>query len=336
MEIKKTQIPIISLFCGCGGMDIGFEQAGFNTILAIDNNAHAIESFNHNRNSKSGMLGDLSKLSAKDIIEIIDQLPKSNTLKGLIGGPPCQSFSQGNNHQVINDPRHELPFSYASILKALNKKFQLDFFVFENVERLKKGRHKERFERIRNALIDAGFNIFDEELNVVNYGVPQNRRRIIIVGINKTLYPKIDFVFPSGEFTKPLTVKDAIYGLPPPVFYQRSIAGEFPYHPNHWTMQPKSLKFQDPDHLIGRGKSFRRLLWDFPSPTVAYGNNEIHVHPNGDRRLSIFEAMRLQGFPDNYQIHGTLTSQVKQISNAVPPPLAYVLAKRIQEILQLY
>jgi DNA (cytosine-5)-methyltransferase 1 len=116
----------------------------------------------------------------------------------------------------------------------------------------------------------------------------------------------------------------ALAGLPNPTFYRRDLAPEdIEFHPNHWTMNPRSAKFQSRIH--GEGRSFRRLKWGKPSFTVAYGNREVHVHPNGKRRLSVFEAMRLQGFPESYVLRGTLSDQISQVSDAVPPPLVSVL-----------
>jgi endonuclease III len=126
-----------------------------------------------------------------------------------------------------------------------------------------------------------------------------------------------------------LTVRDAIGALPVPAFFQRNLnPAEIPHHQNHWTMNPKSPKFSNGFEKSGR--SFRKLSWDQPSPTVAYGHREMHVHPSGTRRVSIFEAMLLQGFPSTYQLLGNFSEQVEQVSNAVPPPLASALARSIQ------
>jgi endonuclease III len=119
-------------------------------------------------------------------------------------------------------------------------------------------------------------------------------------------------------------------GLPKPTSFRRDLAPEdIEFHPNHWAMNPRSAKFQNGIH--GDGRSFRRLKWDRPSFTVAYGNREVHVHPNGKRRLSVFEAMRLQGFPEFYVLCGTLSEQITQVSDALPPPLAAALAESIDK-----
>lgn len=309
-------------------MDLGFESQGFLPIIAIDNDQKTIETYNKNRKSKIAQLGDLSKLSGRDVIKLISEKCPGISPKGVIGGPPCQSFSLGNVHGKKTDKRHQLPIHYANILKTLNKKYHLDFFLFENVVGLKSNKHKKRFSKILQTLEDAGFNLFEEELNASWFSVPQNRRRIFVVGINKELYPQVEFNFPVGENIQKLTVRDAIHDLPEPVFFNRKLKPEdIPFHPNHWTMNPKSQKFRS--HINNNGRSFRKVKWDKPSWTVAYGNREIHVHPNGRRRLSILEAMLLQGFPGSYELLGNLSQQVTQISDAVPPPLAEAIAKAI-------
>ena len=126
-------------------------------------------------------------------------------------------------------------------------------------------------------------------------------------------------------------MRSVIGDLPEPAFCARDLEkSAIPHHENHWTMRPVSKRFSAPGGAQRAGRSFRRLEWDKPSPTVAYGHREIHVHPDGRRRLSIFEAMRLQGFPTDFVLEGTLSSQVEQVSNAVPPPLAEALATAIK------
>src|SRR6185295_6986267 len=106
-----------------------------------------------------------------------------------------------------------------------------------------------------------------------------------------------------------------------------------PIHPNHWTMQPKSERFLNPGAARTDARSFKRLDWEQASPTVAFGHREIHVHPSGRRRLSIHEAMRLQGFPFEFVLEGNLSEQVEQVSNAVPPPLARSVARAVKRAL---
>jgi len=129
-----------------------------------------------------------------------------------------------------------------------------------------------------------------------------------------------------------LTVRDAIGDLVEPAFFERTLKkADIPLHPNHWTMKPKSYRFYQDFDENNKTRSFRKLNWDKASPTIAFGNREIHVHPNGRRRLSIYEAMLLQGFPSSFELKGNLSQQVQQISNAVPPPLAKSLAAALTQ-----
>jgi DNA (cytosine-5)-methyltransferase 1 len=330
--MSSTPIPVISLFSGCGAMDLGFEQQGFVPILAIDNNQAAVVTYNHNRSTKVAQKGDLASIAGKDIIAMLEKQAPGIRPRGVIGGPPCQSFSLSNVYKNQNDPRNMLPFHYAEILKAINQKYFIDFFVFENVTGLKSSKHKEHFKKILKALDEADFNVFEQTLDAQWFGVPQARRRIFIVGINKSLYPNVKFTFPAGSLAKCLTVRDAIFGLPEPAFFSRNLSSEdIQFHPNHWTMKPKSKKFKMENNGKNLGRSFRQLQWGKPSLTVAYGHREIYIHPKGNRRLSIFESMRLQAIPDNYELKGNFTQQVTQVSDAVPPPLAGGVAQSLQD-----
>ena len=128
------------------------------------------------------------------------------------------------------------------------------------------------------------------------------------------------------------TVKDAIGDLSEPVRFTRGLnPKDFPHHPNHWCMMPKSRRFSDGSLSEGdsSARSFKTLAWNKPSITASYGHREVHVHPNRERRLSVFEAMKLQGFPDDYVLEGPLSGQIDQVSGAVPPPLAEAVAKSI-------
>jgi len=324
--------PVISLFCGAGGLDYGFRQAGFQTILACDNAPAAIRTYNFNARRRIATLLDLATAKGRDLIELIENSAPSISPIGVIGGPPCQGFSQGNVYADPNDPRNKLPFKYAEILAELNERYSLKFFIFENVKGLANKKHAHRLARLKSCFKSAGFNVYEKQLNAKSFGVAQSRPRLFLVGLNSKLYSHVDFPFPEGASPR-LTVKDAIGGLPDPVFFARTLKlSDRSFHPNHWTMMPKSAKFGV--NFKNSGRSFRVLSWEEPSPTVAYGNREIHIHPNGTRRLSILEAMLLQGFPQSYRLMGTLSEQVTQVSNAVPPPIARALAGAIKKTIQ--
>lgn len=334
---------IISLFSGCGGLDLGFEQAGFQPVVAYDLFHIAVDTYNSNRDKNLAVQADLSKLTTAEIIQQIESRISDDSIIGVIGGPPCQAFSRGNVHPQPHDARRELPIHYAKLLKELNQKYNLHFFVFENVEGLTLNRHQKEFAKFRQLFEMAGFNLFESMLNAKDYAVPQDRTRVFLVGLNNTIYPDKEFCFPEPISNRMLTVQDAFENAfgdqpwPEPAFFNSNLKSEdIPHHPNHWTMVPRSPKFGTGELLnptIHR-RSFRILEWNKPSWTVAYGNREIHVHPNGTRRLSLYEALILQGFPKSYVLKGNLSQQVKMVSDAVPPPLALHLASSISKFLE--
>jgi len=324
----QDKLSVVSLFSGAGGLDLGFGQAGFKTIFAADYNSAAVNTFNANSGFRNiARQIDLSTVSIHSILNMIDDIGIKPV--GVIGGPPCQGFSRGNSNSTADDPRNVLPLKYAELIAGLRDKFDIDFFVFENVPGLRDSKHAEIYNRLKDRLEFAGFTLFEHEVESSRFNVPQTRRRVIFVGINCYKYPDVKFSFPSGR-SNSLTIKDVIGNLPEPVFFSREITpDQIPYHKNHWTMVPKSKKFQE--GIEPGGRSFKRLSWDKKSPTVAYGHREIHVHPDGKRRLSIYEAMLLQGFPPEFWLTGNLSAQVEQVSNAVPPPVAKAIALAIKK-----
>jgi len=195
--------------------------------------------------------------------------------------------------------------------------------------------HEPSLELFISEFKKAGFSIKQFFLDAVRFGVPQHRVRMFIVGFNSNRYRIGEFAPPIGDSTV-WTVRQTIDKLVEPLFFTRtSNPAELGLHPNHWCMNPRSKKFWNgalkPKEMPGR--SFRVLLWDEPSWTVAYGHREVHVHPNGKRRLSVYEAMLLQGFPRKYELLGTLSDQIRQVSDAVAPPVAKALATTIRDFM---
>jgi DNA (cytosine-5)-methyltransferase 1 len=324
-------LPIISVFSGAGGMDAGFHQAGFQTIFSADNNTAAVKTFNSNFAGEVSQCVDLSKTYVKKFMELIGGKAPGIQAKGIIGGPPCQGVSRGNSKSKSSDPRNKMMTTYTRLLNALEDTHGIDFFVFENVPGLRAEKNSKRYKSLTTALKQR-FVVYEQVLNAVNFGVPQVRERLFIVGINKKHAQANNFTFPIGIGAR-RSVREAIEHMPIPTFFKRNLCGEnIPHHPNHWTMNPKSVRFLSPNRA-STGRSFRRLNWDEPSYTVAYGNREIHVHPNGTRRLSIYEAMILQGFQPHFRMYGNLSEQVTQVSNAVAPPVAFAIASSIKQLL---
>jgi len=323
---------LLSLFCGAGGLDLGFEEAGFEIGLAFDKKLDSVTSYNHNRESKSAHCADIRSLDLAKLDELWGEKFKP---EGMIGGPPCQSFSQANRTVSDEDPRHLLPLVYADLLARLNARHPLKFFVLENVPGLESSKHSETLSALEERLRLAGFVVHRKILNAYHFSTPQSRERLFLVGLNeKTIDVKMwKWPSPPAESPHTKTVKHAIGALPPPTFFDRTLSPEqIPFHRNHWCMTPKSPKFKKKGALIpghANHRSFKTLAWEYPSLTVAYGHREVHVHPDCKRRLSVYEAMLLQGFPPNYELTGNLSSQIDQVSEAVPPKLAKAVAESV-------
>lgn len=322
---------LLSLFCGAGGLDLGFEQAGFKVGLALDRKPDSVASYNHNRpKTACAKVQDLADIT----LDILDEhYGQEFQPTAVIGGPPCQSFSQANVNQRVDDARSSLPRAYANLVSALHERSSLDFFVMENVVGLTLAKHEPTLIAVETKLHDAGFKTSRLMLNAKDHGTPQNRPRLFLVGINGGKFPSIQIEQLNIAQNPGGNVRSAISGLSEPWHFKRGIdMSTHPEHVNHWCMVPKSPKF----HRNGgvkpgvKGRSFKMLDWEAPSIAVAYGHREVNVHPSGKRRLSVYEAMLLQGFPPEYELLGNLSSQIDQVSEAVPPPLAKAVADALK------
>lgn len=316
---------LLSLFCGAGGLDAGFEAAGHKIGLAYDKRPDAVKSYNLNRGkSSTGKVADISTMTLADLdADFGDQFNPS----GVLGGPPCQSFSKANSSRSLSDPRSQLVATFVSLALALHKRSPLDFIVMENVPELIHADDGQLLAKQARRMQRAGFRVRTTVLNAADFGVPQTRQRMFLVAVNKEKFSS--WVAPSATTTKHRSLQDTIRGLPEPRHFERDLPPvKRGHHPNHWCMKPKSPRFFNGTLKPGysAGRSFKTLSWDKPSLTVSYGNREVHIHPGGKRRLSVFEAMLLQGFDKNYVLIGTLSSQITQVSEAVPPPLARAVA----------
>jgi DNA (cytosine-5)-methyltransferase 1 len=325
------EIKLVSLFCGAGGLDLGFKQAGFRTAIAFDFNESAVESFNRNHPGNVAQVLDIEKTEISKIIKLIEKKIPIGADIAVVGGPPCQGFSRANSASKADDPRNKLPNIYLQIVRALSALYNVHFVLIENVSGIKAAKHDETFKGIISEIKNLNFVPHQEMMDSVDYGVPQIRKRMILLGLRKNFSEAFKFPIKSKKIK---TVGEVIRGFPEPIFFNRKdVEAKSDFHPNHWTMLPKSEKFREGYVSPSSSRSFKKIQWNLPSRTIAFGNREILVHPSGLRRLSIYEAMILQGFPKKFQLIGTLSAQVTQVSNAVPPPLAKAIAMSLRSAL---
>lgn len=291
---------VISLFSGCGGLDLGFIKAGFEIIFANDIDKEACESYARNIGSHI-ICKDIYRLDSNDV-------PNADV---LIGGFPCLGFTIANGkNRNLNSAYNKLYLEYARILKAKQPKY----FLVENVAGIQSGKDfKEHFYgEIIPTFESCGYRLKHSILNASDFSVAQNRKRVIIIGTRNDI--DISPNFPAPQCNVKKTLKDAIGDLP--LEFDNNIA-------NH-TGSNHKIRING---YIGN----RILDWDKPAPTITGrgsrgGGAVIHPHPNLHRRLSVRECARIQSFPDDFIFYGSNGATYAQIGNAVPPLMSYYIA----------
>lgn len=336
-------MKIIDLFCGIGGLSLGFEQAGFEVVSAIDVWSDAIKTYNHNRTEKVGRV-----MSVSDFNEtILPSLINKEHITGVIGGPPCQGFSTVGKRE-IDDPRNQLYLDFYRTV-AIS---QPDFFVIENVKgmlTLNKGAFvKDLLSRFgENGL---GYTITYKLLNAADYGIPQNRYRVFYIGLkNKSfVFPKpLDYMLTASDGISDLVgATSEHYGTEPQNEFQRLMRGSQtkPLNQDYTNHSEQTIgiislipdggniKSLPPEYWQVRryNKAFERMGTFKPSNTIDTGHRN-YFHYSENRIPTLRESARIQSFPDSFEVLGTRGSQYKQVGNAVPPMLANVIAQAIKE-----
>lgn len=324
---------IISLFSGAGGLDLGFEKAGFKTIWANEYDKEIWETFEKNFPH--------TKLDRRSIVNIpSSEIPEA---VGLIGGPPCQSWSEAGKSRGIDDHRGQLFFEF---IRVLRDKKPL-FFLAENVSGMLAGRHDGALENIKNHFMESGYDLSFKLLNAHEYNVPQDRKRVFFIGFRKDL--NITFEFPQ-EFSKKRFLQDVIFDLK-----DNALAAKNKTYTNGGECFIENHEYMTGDFSSMYMSRNRVRNWDEPSFTIQAGGRHAPLHPQAPkmefveqnkrifvpnsehlyRRLSVRECARIQTFPDTHKFYYTnLTAGYKMVGNAVPPNLAYYLAKKIAEVIQ--
>lgn len=355
--------PIIfSFFSGSGFLDLGFEKAGFNVAFVNEYQASFMKAYKYSR-EKMGLpepeygeyVGDINDLLNEEhknsFLEKVQSAQKK-ALVGFIGGPPCPDFSVGGKNKGEHGENGALTKSYVEVIMN----FKPDFFVFENVRGLwRTKKHREFYDRMKE-ILSQEYDLVDRLTNCIEYGAPQDRDRIFLFGIKKSLGTDIskfpwehaikhdrELVFKKSSW--PSTAGEQEYDATILSDWQKELTVEYWFkqndvenHPNskhHFVPRSGLAKFQ----VIKEGdvskKSYKRLHRSRYSPTAAYGNNEVHLHPLYPRRISAAEAMAIQSLPKEFELPPTmtLTDMFKTIGNGVPFLAAKGLAQTIENFL---
>ena len=341
------KLKALSFFSGAMGMDIGLEKAGIEIILACESEKFIRETIKLNK-PKLKVIEDINQYSSNEI-KALAGLKKNEKVDLIVGGPPCQAFSTAGKRLSIKESRGLVFLKFLQVIKDLKP----TYFVIENVRGLlsvplnKSGKKIKggTFEFITNFLKDCGYKISFELYNSANFGSPQIRERVIIVG-NKN--EKLPHLVPTHS-------DDSKFNLKPWKTFKDACKGLGNTKHSHVTFPEKRLKYfrllkegqnwrdlsvklqkeaMGKSYYLGGGKTgfLRRLSWNKPSPTLVTDPTMPATdlcHPDKDRPLSVEEYKRIQEFPDSWKIFGNIRQQYKQIGNAVPVSLGFAVGKLI-------
>ena len=320
-------MKIASLFSGAGGLDKGFEKAGFKTIWANEYDKTIWDTFKTNFPNTCLNTNSIVKVQTADI----------PTVDGIIGGPPCQSWSEAGSRRGIHDNRGKLFYDYIRILKDKQPKF----FLAENVAGMLQGERKKDFFNIIHQLEECGYNLSYNLVNANDYDVPQDRLRVIIIGYRKDVNKK--FTLPKKKLYKPV-LKDAIYDLKDNIATDKDNKIIIPNHEymlggfsSIYMSRNRVRSWNEPSFTIQAGARHAPLHPQAPKMLLVEKDKRIFV-PNQEhlyRRLSVRECARIQTFSDDFIFrYKNISDGYKMVGNAVPVNLAYAFARQILEDLK--
>lgn len=342
LEITPNRnYSLIELFAGGGGLAIGMEQAGFDSVLLNELDKHACNTLRHNRPNWNVVEGDISK---------VDFTTYKGKVDVLTGGFPCQAFSYAGKSLGFEDTRGTLFFEMARAIKETQPKV----FLAENVRALLTHDEGRTLKTIRDVIKELGYTLVEPKvLKAICYKVPQKRERLFLVAIRNDLAAKAQFNWPS-YYHKPLILKDALqagelYNTDVPssngqVYpeHKRKIMENVP-EGGYWRNLPDSLQreYMKGSYYLGGGKTgmARRLSMNEPSLTLTTSPAQKQTercHPVETRPLQVREYARIQTFPDNWEFQGSLNAQYKQIGNAVPVNLAAAMGRALVRLLNQF
>lgn len=374
------RISIFSFFAGAGFLDLGFELGGFDVAYVSEIHSPFLEAYHYSRQClklpspiygcHEGEAADINRLiegkQAQYLWELVQNCRQRSEFVGFIGGPPCPDFSVGGKNRGREGDNGKLSACYVELICQQKP----DFFLFENVKGLwSTKKHRTFFEQLKYRLIESGYVLTEQLINALEYGVPQNRDRIILIGFKDSLISNFGIKIlnkgklPLGIFDwnkHKFYLKNQVFSFPWPTtnpFREDSsiscpegipedLTVEYWFrkndvlnHPNaeHFFKPRAGIKrFESVDEGDDSKKSYKRLhRWRY-SPTACYGNNEVHLHPYKVRRLSVAEALAIQSLPKDFALpeHLSLSNMFKTIGNGVPYLASKALALTIADFLE--
>jgi DNA (cytosine-5)-methyltransferase 1 len=360
------QAKAVDLFAGAGGMSAGFRAGGFQIVCAVEDDPHARATYKKNHLTTHLNQAKIQDLDPRQCLHQAGLRP--GEVAAVIGGPPCQGFSVSNKRsRNMENPNNHLYVHFFRFVRAIKP----EVFVLENVAGLQTFPCCRILERILNEADELGYRSTWEELNAVDYGVPQVRRRVIVVGVRRALGWQWETPDRTVGGARPVTVRQAISDLP--VLRPGAGVDYLPYRSvkeiseyqalmrggggrnlvqgnlvtrnnakvieryrhirpgKNWEAIPASLLDNYADSSRCHTGIYHRLQWDSPSKVIGNYRKNLLIHPSQHRGLSVREAARLQSFPDDYVFVGSIGFQQQQVGDAMPPLLAQAVARSLLE-----
>jgi len=347
----EPNLRVVDLFCGAGGLSLGFRSAGFEIVGGIDSDVTSIQTYSENFGPSKAIAADLSQVSSAEVVKLLGV----SRVDVVVGGPPCQGFSVAGK-RIESDNRNTLYRHYLDIVSEL----QPGAVVIENVPTIRSLYGGRVALEIEAGLSALGYKVATAVLNAAHFGVPQARRRLFFVAVKSGLS---HFTFPEPTSSAVVTCEDALsdlpslarepglpvakYGSKPATQYQRRMRRGSKLLYNHEAVlhKPETVRIISmvpdggnykslPKHLQGTRKvniAWTRMNSRKPSFTIDAGHNH-HFHYRHNRVPTVRECARIQSFPDTFRFLGNRTSQYRQVGNAVPPRLAEAIATEIKKI----
>lgn len=343
--MSELKYNVLDLFCGCGGLSLGFEEAGYNVLLGIDIWEDALKTYAYNHKHSKTLCADMLTLRGEDVKDIIGD----NSVDVIIGGPPCQGFSIAGK-RIVNDDRNKLYKGFVRMVEYFKPKA----FVMENVPNILSIGYGAVRETIINDFKSLGYTVETKVLTASDYGVPQNRRRAVFVGLTKG-----NFDFDIPMVAEKVTTKEALSDLP-----EQSIEDGGKYSVESTSGYQKLMRINSigvynhevTQHneqtvriisMVPDGGNYKDLPKEFqetrkvhiawtrlnskrPSITIDTGHRH-HFHYKWNRVPTVRESARIQSFPDDFIFLCSKTSQYKQVGNAVPPLMAKAIAEQLKK-----
>jgi len=346
---------IFSFFSGSGFLDLGFENSGYEVVFVNEFHSPFMDAYKHSRavmNKPIPRFGyaekSIEEIDHKSLKEAIETLRQEKRIIGFIGGPPCPDFSVAGKNKGRDGENGKLSQSYIDIIVEMKP----DFFLFENVKGLYRTfKHREFFEHLKIQLKNVGYTLHERLINSIEYGAPQDRERIILLGFQDEklgqsfnwsgrVYPDrsaFDYKWPTtSQYNEDsiLPIPDALpCELTVDYWFNKNNVSKHVNAKHVFTARAGLARFMSVEEGDDSKKSYKRLhRWRY-SPTAAYGNNEVHLHPYKPRRITVAEALAIQSLPKEFELPAkmTLSNMFKTVGNGVPYVAALGIATSILE-----